>query len=110
MKVTRGSVDWQYPDLVRALGMIGGKWKMLIICNLLHGTKRFGELRRVLPGISRGVLSYELRQLHSDNLVGRNQYQTIPPTVEYFLTSKGRALEPILRELNRWTREYGASE
>jgi DNA-binding HxlR family transcriptional regulator len=108
MNVTRGPIDWQSSDLVRALGVIGGKWKVQIICHLLDGTKRFSQLRRMLPGISRGVLSYELRQLQHDGIVERTQYQTIPPTVEYFLTAKGRAVKPVLSALRRWTREYGA--
>jgi DNA-binding HxlR family transcriptional regulator len=107
MKEPRGPLDWQSSDLVRALGVIGGKWKAQIICHLFGGTKRFSQLRRMLPGISRGVLSYELRQLHVDGLVERTQYQTIPPTVEYFLTAKGRDLEPVLSALRRWAREHG---
>ena len=89
-------------DLVAALGTISGKWKVRIICVLLDGTKRFGELRRMLPGVHRGTLTYELRGLEADGVIQRTQYLTIPPTVEYNLTARGSALKPVFIALARW--------
>jgi DNA-binding HxlR family transcriptional regulator len=90
-------------SLVRLLEIIGGKWKIQIVSHLLGGTKRFSELRRLLPKISRGMLSYELKRLQRDGIVQRTQYETIPPTVEYHLTSKGAALKPVLVALHEWS-------
>ena len=77
---------------------------MLIICHLLGGTKRFNELHRLLAGISRGTLTFELRQLQRDGIVDRTQYSTIPPTVEYRLTVSGQELKPILVALDEWSK------
>jgi DNA-binding HxlR family transcriptional regulator len=82
-----------------ALHMISGKWKPRIIHELFQGTKRFGELQRLLPGISRHVLTTQLRELEADNLVERTVYPTVPPKVEYSLTDFGRSLEPVLEQL-----------
>jgi DNA-binding HxlR family transcriptional regulator len=89
-------------DLVTALATINGKWKVRIIYLLLDGTKRFSELRRALPGIHRATLTYELRRLEMDQIIQRTQYPTIPPTVEYTLTFRGSALEPVFVALSRW--------
>ena len=94
-------------DLVTALGTTRGKWKLRIICLLLDGTKRFSELRRKLPGIHRGTLTYELRRLEAHRIIHRTQYPTIPPTVEYTLTIRGAALEPVLVALSRWSKLPG---
>jgi DNA-binding HxlR family transcriptional regulator len=90
------------PDLEAAVGVISGKWKIRIICLLFDGTKRFGELRRLLEGVHRGTLTYELRGLEADGIVQRTQYLTIPPTVEYTLTATGAALKPVFIALSRW--------
>jgi len=67
------------PELQAAVGQFSGKWKVRIICLLFDGTKRFGELRRSLPGIHRGTLTYELHRLVVDGIIRRTQYVTIPP-------------------------------
>lgn len=87
-----------------ALTKISGKWKLKIIFHLLDGKKRFSELRRLLSGISRGMLTFELRQLMNHGIIERTQYPTIPPTVEYELTDRGRSLRPILEALYEWGR------
>jgi DNA-binding HxlR family transcriptional regulator len=97
-------VDCDPTALVLALQVIGGKWKVRILCHLLGGTKRFSELRRLLLGISRGTLSLELRQLQEDGVIDRTQYSTIPPTVEYRLTASGQKLRPILAALGEWSK------
>ena len=106
MKATE-TIDLRPSDLSRALHVIAGRWKVRIICHLLGGTKRFSELRRLSPKISRGMLSYELKRLQEDGIVHRTQYETIPPTVEYNLTSKGAALKPVLVVLQEWGEDHG---
>ncbi len=76
--------------------MIAGKWKVEIICHLFGGTKRFSELRRLLPGVHRRTVTYELRGLQADGIIHRTQYSTIPSTVEYKLTASGTALRPVV--------------
>lgn len=102
MKARTPRLNCEPSDLVSALRVIGGKWKVRIVYVLLDGTKRFGELRQMLPGIHRGTLTYELRRLEADRIVQRTQYSTIPPTVEYTLTPRGAALESVLIALCRW--------
>jgi DNA-binding HxlR family transcriptional regulator len=104
MKSKAPRLDCESSDLVYAIAAIGGKWKVRIICLLFDGTKRFSELRRMLPGIHRGTLTYELRRLEADRIVQRTQYPTIPPTVEYTLTIRGAALEAVLAALSRWSK------
>ena len=89
-------------SLVSALRPISGKWKIQILSHLLSGTKRFSELRRLVSGIGRAMLSFELHQLRRDGLIERTQYETIPPTVEYYLTEKGRRLKPVFVALEEW--------
>ncbi len=104
MKSKASRLDCEPPDLVTALATISGKWKLRIIWLLLDGTKRFSELRRMLPGIHRGTLTYELRRLEADRIIQRTQYPTIPPTVEYNLTIRGAALRSVLAALCRWSK------
>lgn len=103
MKAKSSVLDCEPSDLVSAVKVIGGKWKVRIICLLLGGTKRFSELRRELPGVHRGTLTYELRRLQADRIIERTQYSTIPPTVEYNLTPRGVALESVLVALSEWS-------
>lgn len=86
-----------------ALSLLSGKWKLQIIWELSGASSvRFNELRRRLEGISSHMLSRSLRELESENLVRRVQYEEIPPKVEYSLTELARALEPTLREMSEW--------
>ena len=88
--------------VARAVRSLDGKWTLLIIRDLLGGTRRFGELRASLDGISPKTLTDRLRELADDGLITRTMYAEIPPRVEYALTDRGRAAEPIIRALGEW--------
>ena len=78
------------------LTLIGDKWKVLILRDLLDGTKRFGELKKSIGGVSQKVLTAQLRAMEASGLVHREVYAEVPPRVEYSLTELGRSLQPIL--------------
>ena len=78
------------------LMLIGDKWKVLILRDLLDGTKRFGELKKSIGGVSQKVLTAQLRAMEASGLVHREVYAEVPPRVEYSLTELGRSLQPIL--------------
>ena len=84
------------------LSVIGNKWKVLIIRDLMGGTRRFGELKRSVGGISQKVLTSNLRDMEEEGLLTRISYNEIPPRVEYTLTDLGRSLEPVLSSMVQW--------
>jgi DNA-binding HxlR family transcriptional regulator len=89
------------------LTIIGGKWKMLIMWHLgKEGTKRFGELKSMMPGITQRMLVSQLRELEEDQIVHRKVYPVVPPKVEYSLTEHGRSLMPILKSMDEWGKNY----
>ncbi len=89
------------------LGIIGGKWKMLILWHLgKEGTKRFGELKALMPGITQRMLVNQLRELEEDLIVKRVVYPVVPPKVEYSLTKEGESLMPILDSMYNWGKNY----
>ncbi|WP_046175920.1 winged helix-turn-helix transcriptional regulator [Domibacillus indicus] len=89
------------------LAVIGGKWKMLILWHLgKEGTKRFNELKSLMPGITQRMLVNQLRELESDFIVHREVYPVVPPKVEYSLTDQGRTLMPILESMYDWGKKY----
>jgi DNA-binding HxlR family transcriptional regulator len=90
--------------VARAVRILDGKWTILVIRDLLRGTKRFSELRSSLTGISPKTLTDRLRDLEGQGLVERAIYAEIPPRVEYSLTHKGRTLEPVISALAAWGR------
>ncbi|MEC5174271.1 helix-turn-helix domain-containing protein [Chryseobacterium nepalense] len=92
--------------LQEILGVIGGKWSMSIIYALFTGKKRFSELERLIPNISTRMLVKELKNMEANGIVIREVFATVPPTVEYTLTTKGEKLEPIINELHKWGVEY----
>ena len=85
------------------LKLIGSKWKLLILRNLLYSSiLRFSELARGINGISQKMLTQHLRQMESDGLVVRTVYAEVPPRVEYSLTEKGKSLKPIIDAMHDW--------
>jgi DNA-binding HxlR family transcriptional regulator len=82
--------------------IIGGKWKPLILFYLEGGTRRFGELRTLIPGMTKKMLTQHLRELERDSLVHRKVYAVVPPKVEYTLTRHGKSLKPILKLMSAW--------
>ena len=88
--------------------MISDKWKVLILRDLLDGTKRFSELRRSVGNVSQKVLTANLRQMERDGLVHREVYPEVPPRVEYSLTETGRTLQPIIEAMKDWGTQYKA--
>lgn len=88
------------------LEIIGGKWKGVILFHLLGGTKRFNELKRLMPGVTLRMLARQLRELEAAQIVARKVSAQIPPKVEYSLTEYGKTLEPILVSLRNWGLDY----
>lgn len=88
------------------LMLIGDRWKVLIIRDLLEGTRRFGELKKSVGNISQKVLTSNLRSLEANGLVNRQVYAEVPPRVEYSLTETGRSLKPILDAMVEWGTDY----
>lgn len=88
------------------LMLIGNKWKVLIIRDLLTGTKRFGELKKSIEKVSQKVLTTQLRDMEEDGLISRKIYAEVPPRVEYSLTELGKSLQPILNAMLQWGTEY----
>lgn len=84
------------------LDVIGGKWKGVILYHLLQDTRRFGELQRLMSGITRRMLTLSLRELEEEGIVHREVYKQVPPKVEYSLTEYGRSLEPVISSLRAW--------
>lgn len=90
------------------LTLISDKWKVLILRDLLLGTKRFGELKKSLGSVSQKVLTAQLRQMEESGLLVRTVYPEVPPRVEYTLTELGYSLKPILDAMQNWGEEYKA--
>ena len=88
------------------LTLISDKWKILILRDLSNGTKRFGELKKSVTGISQKVLTANLRQMESSGLVNRKIYAEVPPKVEYSLTELGFSLDPVINALADWGENY----
>lgn len=91
------------------LTLIGDKWKVLILRDLLTGTKRFGELKKSIGNVSQKVLTAQLRAMEESGLLIRTVYAEVPPRVEYTLTDLGESLKPILDAMWNWGEEYKAS-
>lgn len=84
------------------ISVIGGKWKAIILHHLVQDTRRFNELRRLMPDITQRMLTRQLRELEKDGIISRKIYAQVPPKVEYALTDFGRSLEAVLKSLQNW--------
>lgn len=92
------------------LTLISDKWKVLILRDLLPGTKQFGELKKSVGNVSQKVLTAQLRQMEDSGLLTRTVYPEVPPRVEYTLTELGYSLKPILDAMWNWGEEYQAKK
>lgn len=92
------------------LTLISDKWKVLILRDLMPGTKRFGELRKSIGHVTQKVLTAQLREMEATGLVIRTVYAEVPPRVEYTLTDLGYSLKPILDAMWNWGEEYKAKQ
>lgn len=88
------------------LGVIGGRWKGVVLFWLLKGKHRFGELKRRVPNCTERMLTLQLRELEEDGLVTRTVFPEVPPRVEYELTAFGSSLEPVLSGMREWGERY----
>lgn len=88
------------------LEKIGGRWKPLIMYNLINGKKRYGELRKLLPNITEKMLIQQLKDLETDGLIIRKAYPVIPPHVEYSLSKTGKELNGVLNSMAKWGLKY----
>jgi DNA-binding HxlR family transcriptional regulator len=89
-----------------SLEIIGGKWKIPIIWRLKDDPKRYGELKKLLSGVTHKMLTQQLRELESDEIISRKVYPEVPPKVEYDLTLLGKSVIPIIDLLREWGEEY----
>ncbi|MBM7569075.1 winged helix-turn-helix transcriptional regulator [Paenibacillus sacheonensis] len=89
-----------------ALDVLFGKWKTSILYVLFHGTKRFSELQRNIPGITKKMLISHLRDLENQDIIQRVVYPSVPPRVDYSLTEAGQSLEPILELMHQWGKKH----
>ena len=91
------------------LSLIGDKWKVLILRDLMPGTKRFGELKKSIGSVSQKVLTAQLRDMEANGLISRKVYAEVPPRVEYSLSNLGKSLKPILDAMKNWGEDYKKS-
>ncbi|MEM9798749.1 MAG: helix-turn-helix domain-containing protein [Planctomycetota bacterium] len=93
-------------DVEATLSVIGGRWKPVLVCHLLQGRKRFGELRRLTPNATERMITLQLRELEADGVIARHVFAEVPPRVEYEVTDFGRSLQPILVQMQDWGRAF----
>lgn len=84
------------------LSVIGGKWKPVILFCIANGVDRFGAMQRTVPGITKQMLTKQLRELEADEVISRKVYAEVPPRVDYALTDKGRSVLPVIEEMKAW--------
>ncbi|OXS53670.1 MarR family transcriptional regulator [Cohnella sp. CIP 111063] len=89
-----------------AVSLFSGKWKTTIICKLMEGKKRYGELKKLIVGINHKMLAEQLRELEDAGIISREVYPVVPPKVEYALTELGDQLKPAIQLLQQWGRQF----
>lgn len=99
-----------YCALDVTMNFVGGKWKAIVLWYLRKGTKRFGELKKLIPPITEKMLSLQLKELEKDGIVKRTIFAEVPPRVEYELTDEGKTLLPLLEEIATWGRRKASLE
>ncbi|MEM9464648.1 MAG: helix-turn-helix domain-containing protein [Actinomycetota bacterium] len=104
-----GVADGSCP-VTYCLGVIGGKWKPIILHLIVNDVNRFGVLQRNIEGISKQMLTRQLRELEADEVIDRHVYAEVPPRVEYTLTTKGRSLLPVIGAMRDWGQAHLADE
>ncbi|MEP1206140.1 MAG: winged helix-turn-helix transcriptional regulator [Rhizobiaceae bacterium] len=95
-------------DVEATLCVIGGRWKPILVCRLLSGRKRFGELCRLAPNATERMITLQLRELEADGVIKRHVYAQVPPKVEYEVTEFGKSLQPIIESMQAWGSEFKA--
>jgi len=95
-------------DVEATLSVIGGRWKPVLVCHLLSGRKRFGELKRLVPNATERMITLQLRELEADGVIARHVFAEVPPRVEYEVTDYGRSLGPVLVSMQEWGRDFKA--
>ena len=109
MKTTKEKVEWPLEcPVATTVQLIGNKWKLLIMRNLLVRPWRFNELHKNLEGISQKVLTDSLRSMEEDGIITRTAYPEVPPRVEYALSDLGESMRPILNSMQEWGENYKA--
>ena len=93
-------------DVEATLCVIGGRWKPVLVCHLLAGSKRLGDLRRLIPNATERMITLQLRELEADGVVSRTVFAEVPPRGEYDVTEYGRSLGPILSAMQAWGRDF----
>lgn len=100
--VPHGEIEAFACPVTFTVDVIGGKWKSLILFHLMSGTKRFNELRRLMPEVTQRMLTLQLRELETDRVIHREIYREVPPKVEYSLTELGSTLVPLISAMREW--------
>ena len=102
VRTSKAACHESWCPIERTLGVIGGVWKVIIIRELLTGTKRYGHLHRTIGGVTHKMLTQQLRELERDGILHREVYKQVPPKVEYSLSPLGARLGPILDAMHSW--------
>ena len=112
MESKKGAAGMQLPacPVETTLMLISDKWKVLILRDLMPGSKRFGELKKSIGQVTQKVLTSQLRQMEENGLIVRTVYPEVPPRVEYALTELGYSLKPILDAMQNWGENYKAQQ
>src|SRR5436190_22231544 len=92
--------------ITTTLSVMGGKWKAVILWHLIEKTRRFSDIKRLIPDIAQKMLTQQLRELEQDGLIQRKVYAEVPPRVEYSLTTYGKTLIPVLNAMAQWGQEH----
>ena len=95
-----------YCPVDSTLSVIGGRWKSLVLWNVRDGTKRFGELKKILVGVNDKMLTQVLRELEQSGIINRKVHQVVPPKVEYTLTKEGLKLLPVMKLMSDWGEKF----